>query len=124
MKVKNLSDSSSEDESDSTKGNTEKFPTVTATTQQSRAKFEYKSFNTEDVGIKSVSDESHIMSGSNKRKGRERNLCDSFSEDESDSTKENTKKFPTITATTQQFRAKSEYTSLYTEYVRTKYVSD
>ena len=53
-----------------------------------------------------------------------KNLSDSFSEDESDSTKENTKKFPTITATTQQSRAKSEYISSYTEYVRTKSVSD
>ena len=52
------------------------------------------------------------------------NLSESSSEDESDSTKENTKRIPTITATTQQSRAKSEYTSSYFEYVRTKSVSD
>ena len=48
------------------------------------------------------------------QKVKVKNLSDSFSEDESNSTKENTKKFPTITATTQQSRTKSEYTSSYT----------
>ena len=46
----NLSESSSEDESDSTKKNTEKFPTIAATAQQSRAKSDYKSNNEENVG--------------------------------------------------------------------------
>ena len=124
----NLSESSSEDESDSTKKSTEKFPTIAATTQQSRAKSDYKSNNEENVGKKSVSEGSHGISRSHKRKllrkVKERNLSDSSSEDESDSTKENTKKFPTVTANTQQSRTKSEYKNFNTEDVRIKSVSD
>ena len=61
MKVRNLSDSSSEDESDSTIENTKKFPTVTATTQQSRVNSEYKSYNIENVGTMCVCDESQYL---------------------------------------------------------------
>ena len=117
MKERNLSDSSSEDESDSTKGNTEKFPTVTATTQQSRTKSEYKNFNTEDVRIKSVSD------GSNKRKlllkMKERN-----SSYKKVATMKNNEKFPTITANTQQSGAKSECKSYNIENVGTMCACD
>ena len=120
----NLSESSSEDESDSTKKNTEKFPAITATTQQSRAKSDYKSNNKENVGTKSVSDGSHGISRSHKRKVKVRNLSDSSSEDESDSTKENIKKFPTITANTQQCRAKSQYKGDNKENFGIKSVSD
>jgi len=45
----NLSESSSEDESDSTKENAKKFPTVSATRQQARSKSQ-----SENVGTKSV----------------------------------------------------------------------
>ena len=127
-KVRRLSDSSSEDESDSTKENTKKFPTITATAQQSRVNSEYTSYNIENVGTKSVSDGSHIISRSNKIKQllkvKERNLSESSSKDELDSTKKNTEKFSTITATTQQSRTKSEYKNFNTEDVRIKSVSD